>query len=116
MAASPGEAKEELNETDIHLRGVELSCFTPEGIEVSWSSVAEVDVTLVGEKRMLDRINVRHLTTAYLDVSELKAGDRVVRLIPGKNVSMDLPSGVRIQGVEPKAVTVRLRKLPTPTP
>jgi YbbR domain-containing protein len=87
-------------------RGVPLEFLLPENMEVGNDPVSEVDLTLEGSLSKLGEINDRNLV-ARVNVSDLKAGDRVVRL-NDKNVMMDLPSGVRVVDIAPRSVTLRL--------
>jgi YbbR domain-containing protein len=87
-------------------RDVPLDFRLPENVEVSNDPVKAVDVRLEGSQAKLDEINARNLV-ARVDATQLKAGDRVVRL-SDKNVSMELPEGVRIVDISPRSVALRL--------
>lgn len=90
----------------VRLRGVQLEFKLPESIEIGNEPLDEVDVTLEGSQGKLAELNARSLV-ARADVTNLKPGDRVARL-SGKNVSMDLPEGVRIVEITPRSVTLHL--------
>jgi YbbR domain-containing protein len=90
----------------IRLRGVQLNFQLPANMEISNDPRTEVEVTLTGSKRDLERINSRDLV-AYVDVSDRKPGERVVQLTPGR-VQIELPEGVRIDDIEPSTVPLRL--------
>ena len=90
----------------VRLRGVQLDFRLPDNVEVGNDPVKEVDVRLEGSQARLDEINARNLV-ARVDASQLKAGDRVVRLTD-KNVSMELPEGVRIVDISPRSIALRL--------
>lgn len=90
----------------IRLRGVQLNFQLPANMEISNDPRTEVEVTLTGSKRDLERINSRDLV-AYVDVSDRKPGERVVQLTPGR-VQIELPEGVRIDDIEPGTVPLRL--------
>jgi YbbR domain-containing protein len=87
-------------------RAVPVEFLLPENIEVSNDPVNEVDLTLEGSLGKLAEIDGRNLV-ARVNVTELKPGDRVVRL-NDKNVLMELPEGVRIVDITPRSITLRL--------
>lgn len=87
-------------------RDVPLEFFLPEGVEISNDPVDEVDAVVEGSQAKLSEISARDLV-ARVDVTQLGLGDRVVRLTD-RNVSMDLPTGVRIVEIVPRSVTLRL--------
>jgi YbbR domain-containing protein len=66
----------------------------------------EVEVTLSGPERLLQRVN-SHDLVAFVDLSDYKAGDRLVSLTLDK-ITMGLPQGVRIDEIEPSNVPIRL--------
>jgi YbbR domain-containing protein len=90
----------------VRLPRVQLSFRLPPDMEISNDPRSEVEVTLTGSKRELDRLNGRDLA-AYVDVSDMKPGERVVQLAAGR-VKIDLPEGVRIDSVEPGTIPLRL--------
>jgi YbbR domain-containing protein len=90
----------------VRLPRVQLSFRLPTDMEISNDPRDEVEVTLTGSKRDLDRLNGRDLV-AYVDVSDMKPGERVVQLAAGR-VKLDLPEGVRIDGIEPGTIPLRL--------
>lgn len=93
----------------VRLRGVPLEFIRPEQIEISNEPTEEVDVTLEGSQGRLAEVNARNLA-ARADITQLRPGERVARLT-AQNVTMDLPVGVRIVGIEPRSVVVRLEPL-----
>jgi YbbR domain-containing protein len=93
----------------LRLRGVHLEFIRPTDMEISNEPPDEVEVTLQGSRGKLDEINARNLVLRA-DISQLKPGDRVARLSPRQNVSMELPDGVEIVRVEPGSVAVRLER------
>ncbi len=90
----------------IRLSRVQLSFRLPADMEISNDPRDEVEITLTGSKRDLDRLNGRDLV-AYVDVSDMKPGERVVQLTAGR-VKIELPEGVRIDSVEPGTLPLRL--------
>lgn len=87
-------------------RAVPLEFFLPEGVEIGNDPVDEIDVVLEGSQSKLAEINSRNLV-ARVDVTQLGMGDRVVRLTD-RNVTLDLPSNVRIIDIAPRSVTLKL--------
>src|SRR3712207_3669523 len=83
-------------------RDMPLEFSLPEGVEISNDPVDEVDAVLEGSQAKLGEINARDLV-ARVDVTQLGLGDRVVRLTD-RNVTMDLPTGVRIVELVPRSV------------
>ena len=93
----------------MRLRGVQLDFVLPEGVDIGNEPVDEVDVTLEGSQGKLAELNARNLV-ARADVADMRTGDRVLRLTD-KNVSMDLPEGVRIVSINPRSLTLHLERL-----
>jgi YbbR domain-containing protein len=91
--------------TTIRLRNVPLNFRLPAEMEISNEPRDEIEVTLAGSRRALDRVNIRDLS-AYVD-AYYTPGERVVPLTP-KKLSMDLPEGVTIEDVKPNTVSLRL--------
>ncbi len=87
-------------------RGITLEFALPPNVEIANDPVNRVDVRLEGSQSRLDEIDPRDLT-ARADVTALRPGERVVRL-SSKNVSMELPEGVRLVDLAPRSVTLRL--------
>lgn len=95
----------------VRLRGVQLTFLRPADMEISNDPRDEVEVTLSGNKRALDSLNVRNLVV-NVDISNARPGERVVQLTPERGlVSMELPDGVRIEKIEPNTVPIRLERL-----
>jgi YbbR domain-containing protein len=90
----------------VRIAGVQLSYRLPSQMEISNDPRREVQVTLTGSERLLQRINSRDLV-AFVDLSDYQPGDRLVSLSRDR-VSMGLPEGVHIDDIEPNTVPVRL--------
>jgi YbbR domain-containing protein len=90
----------------IRLRNVQLQFRLPEEMEISNEPRDLVEVVLTGNKSELDRIKRGDLV-AYVDISRYAPGERVVQLTRD-TVAMDLPEGVRLDGIEPNVVPLRL--------
>ncbi len=92
----------------IHLRGVHLNFHLPNDMEISNDPRTEVEVTLTGNKNVLERIDARDLV-AYVDVRDFKPGERFVQLTP-ERVTLGLPDGVRVESIEPNTMPLRLEQ------
>ena len=90
----------------VRLRGVLLTFRLPEDMQISNDPRSEVEVTLTGNRKALNQVNARDLV-AYVDVTDRKPGERVVKLTAGR-VKLDLPEGVRLESIEPNVVPLRL--------
>ncbi len=90
----------------IRLPGIQLVFRLPADMEISNDPRGEIEATLTGSRQALDRVNVRDLV-AYVDVSDRKSGERVIRLTP-ERLHMELPDGVRVTRLEPASVPLRL--------
>ncbi len=90
----------------LRVSGVQLNFLRPEGLEISNEPPGSLEVILTGSPGKLDRIGPRDLV-ATVDVSDQKAGERVVRLSLDR-VKMELPEGVKIQGFHPATIPIRL--------
>lgn len=95
--------------TTIHLRGVHLNFHLPSDMEISNDPRSEVEVTLTGNKSVLERIDARDLV-AYVDISSFKPGESTVQLTPERVTLGGLPDGVRVEGIEPNAMPLRIEQ------
>lgn len=95
--------------TTTRLRGVTLNPLVPNSLEITNSPVQEVDLVITGEKRKVDQLNPRDLIVS-LDLSNIKEGDRTIQITP-ENITVDLPSGVKIDEIQPDKVAIKLEKL-----
>jgi YbbR domain-containing protein len=75
-------------------------------MEISNDPREDVEVVVTGSKQALDRINARDLV-AYVDVSDRRPGERLVRLSP-ERVRLELPDGVRLESISPATAPLRL--------
>jgi YbbR domain-containing protein len=92
--------------TTIRVPRVPLNFRLPGDTEISNEPRTEVEITLTGNKRALDAINVRDLV-ANVDVSDFRPGEHSVQLTP-ERVTMGLPDGVRYGDIQPNNVLLRL--------
>jgi YbbR domain-containing protein len=90
------------------IRGVHLSFRVPSGAEISNDPVQEVEITVTGDKRNIDRINKNDLTVT-VDLSNYKPSELVVPLKP-ETVSVELPNSVKLDEIQPNKIVLRLEK------
>jgi YbbR domain-containing protein len=90
------------------IRGVHLSFRVPSGAEISNDPVQEVEITVTGDKRNIDRINKNDLTVT-VDLSNYKPSELVVPLKP-EIVSVELPNSVKLDEIQPNKIVLRLEK------
>lgn len=93
----------------LRVSGVQLNFLRPDGLEISNEPPSRVEVFLRGSPDKLDRIGPRDLV-ATVDLSDQKAGERVVRLSLDR-VKMDLREDVKIQGFHPATIPIRLEPI-----
>jgi YbbR domain-containing protein len=93
----------------MRVSGVQLNFLRPEGMEISNEPPSRIEVILNGSPDKLDRIGPRDLV-ATVDLTDQKAGERVVRLSPDR-VKMDLREDVKIQGFHPATIPIRLEPI-----
>ncbi|CAN5288646.1 CdaR family protein [soil metagenome] len=94
------------DETTARLKNIALNLRVSNSIEVTNSPVEEVDLVVTGDKRKIDQINPRDLVVS-LDLTEVQAGDRTVQ-ITSENVIVELPTGVKLEEVQPNKIAVKL--------
>ncbi len=87
---------------------VQLKFIRPEALEISNDPPRSVDVLLTGSKYKLDEIN-RTSLIATVDISDQRAGERVLRLMD--RADLELPQGVTVDGFQPSAISVRLEPI-----
>src|SRR5215216_4201200 len=86
------------------LHDVPLEFLLPDGVDIGNDPLDRVDVMLEGSQDKLAVLTARDLV-AQVDVTALLPGDRNPRLT-NKNVSMELPEGVRILEITPRSLTL----------
>jgi YbbR domain-containing protein len=92
--------------TTARFRSVPLNLRVSNNIEITNSPVQEVDLVITGDKRRIDQLNPRDLVVS-LDLTDVSAGERTVQIAP-ENVSVELPTGVRLEEVQPNRIAVKL--------
>jgi YbbR domain-containing protein len=84
---------------------VQLNFIRPQSFEISNDPPRTVDVMLTGSRNKLDDLTSLDLV-ATVDLSDQRAGERVLRLADKAQIS--LPQGVKVDGFQPSAIPVRL--------
>ena len=75
-------------------------------MEVTNSPINEVDVVVTGDKSKIDRLRREDLVVS-VDLSEVKAGERVIQLTP-ESVNVELPNGLKVEEIQPNKISVKL--------
>jgi len=91
------------------LNNVELKLRVSNDIEITNSPVQEVDLVITGDKRKIDQIKQSDLVVS-LDLADAQTGDRIVQISP-ENVNVELPTGVRLEEVQPNKIAVKIEKV-----
>ena len=86
--------------------GVQLNFIRPGDLDISNDPPRTVDVLLTGSRPNLKSISSLDLV-ATVDLSDHRAGERVVRLSFDR-VDMQLPAGVKIESFQPSTIPIRL--------
>jgi hypothetical protein len=84
----------------------------PENLDLDGKRTQEVYVRVRGSRELLSLLDPRRLR-AQIDLKEASAGRNRYSL---SMEDINVPLGVQIAGVEPAAMTVRLKKKPPPAP
>lgn len=87
---------------------VQLNFIRPPSLEISNDPPRSVDVMLTGSRNKLDDLTTLDLV-ATVDISDQRAGERVLRLADKAQIS--LPQGVKVDGFQPSAIPVRLETI-----
>src|SRR5688572_18689348 len=87
---------------------VQLNFIRPQSLEISNDPPRTVDVMLTGSRTKLDDLTSLDLV-ATVDLSEQRAGERVLRL--ADKAQIPLPQGVKVDGYQPSAIPVRLEPI-----
>lgn len=87
---------------------VQLNFIRPQSLEISNDPPRAVDVMLTGSRNKLDDLTTLDLV-ATVDISDQRAGERVLRLADKAQIA--LPQGVKVDGFQPSAIPVRLEPI-----
>ncbi len=92
--------------TTQRLTSIPLTLRFSNNIEVTNSPIQEVDLVVTGDKRKLAQINKNDLVVS-IDISDVP-GDRVINLTPETVNVPQLPTGVKLDEVQPGRIAVRI--------
>ena len=84
---------------------VQLNFIRPQSLEISNDPPRTVDVMLTGSRNKLDDLTSLDLV-ATVDISDQRAGERVLRLADKAEIL--LPQGIKVDGFQPSAIPVHL--------
>ena len=87
---------------------VQLNFIRPQSLEISNDPPRTVDVMLTGSRNKLDELTSLDLV-ATVDISDQRAGERVLRLADRAQIA--LPQGIKVDGYQPSAIPIRLEKI-----
>lgn len=87
---------------------VQLNFIRPPSLEISNDPPRTVDVMLTGSRNKLDALTSLDLV-ATVDISDQRAGERVLRL--ADKALIVLPQGIKVDGFQPSAIPIRLEEI-----
>ncbi|HJS25248.1 MAG TPA: CdaR family protein [Pyrinomonadaceae bacterium] len=87
---------------------VQLNFIRPQALEISNDPPRTVDVMLTGSRNKLDDLTSLDLV-ATVDLSDQRAGERVLRLADKAKIA--LPQGIKVDGFQPSAIPIRLEEV-----
>jgi len=87
---------------------VQLNFIRPQSLEISNDPPRTVDVMLTGSRNKLDHLTSLDLV-ATVDISDQRAGERVLRLADKAQIA--LPQGINVDGFQPSAIPIRLEEI-----
>jgi YbbR domain-containing protein len=87
---------------------VQLNFIRPQALEISNDPPRTVDVMLTGSRNKLDDLTSLDLV-ATVDISEQRAGERVLRL--ADKAQIPLPQGIKVDGFQPSAIPIHLEPI-----
>jgi YbbR domain-containing protein len=87
---------------------VQLNFIRPQALEISNDPPRIVDVMLTGSRNKLDDLTSLDLV-ATVDLSDQRAGERVMRLADKAQIT--LPQGIKVDGFQPSVIPIRLEEM-----
>ena len=93
--------------TTQRLTSVPLSLRFSNNIEVTNEPIQEVDLVVSGDRRRLAQINKNDLIVS-MDISDVMPGDRVINLTSETVDPVSLPTGVKLDEIQPSRIAVRV--------
>lgn len=91
------------------IRNVHVNYLQSNEMQITNEPLHEVEITITGDKQKIDRLKEEDLVISA-DLSVIQPGDKIVQLSP-ETVSLDLPSGVKLNEIQPNKVAVKLEKI-----
>jgi hypothetical protein len=91
------------------IRNVHVNYLQSNEMQITNEPIHEVEITITGDKQKIDRLKEEDLVISA-DLSVIQAGDKIVQLSP-ETVSLDLPSGVKLNEVQPNKIAIKLEKI-----
>ncbi len=79
-------------------------------VKITNTLIPEVDIVVSGDERELRPLTSNKLT-AYVELSDVPPGDRVISLTPENVYVPDLPLGIKLDEVQPRRIAVRLESV-----
>jgi len=95
--------------TSRRLNSVPLVLNFSSDMEATNSPLKEVDIVVTGDKTKTSRLRSEDLVVS-IDLTDITAGERTIQLTP-ENINVDLPSGLKIDEIQPGKIAVRLEKV-----
>lgn len=78
-------------------------------LEITNSPTTEVNIEITGDKRRVEPISSNNLVVS-IDLTDAGAGEHLIELTP-ENVNIELPTGVKIEKIQPNRIAVRLENV-----
>jgi YbbR domain-containing protein len=91
------------------MRNIALNLRVSNEVEITNSPITEIDIVVTGDDRKIEQLNPRDLV-ASLDLTEAQAGEQTVQITP-ENINIELPSGIKLEEVQPNKLAVKLEKV-----
>jgi YbbR domain-containing protein len=95
--------------TSRRLNSVPLVLNFSSEMEATNSPLKEVDLVVTGDKTKISRLRSEDLVVS-IDLTDTAAGERTIQLTP-ENINVDLPSGLKIDEIQPGKIAVKLEKI-----
>ena len=92
--------------TTTRFSNVPLTLRFSNSTEITNTPIQEIDIVVSGDRRRINQINKNDLI-ASVDLTDTPPGDLVLTLTPDK-VSIDLPTGIKLDEIQPARIAVRL--------
>lgn len=95
--------------TSRRLNSVPLILNFSSEMEATNSPLKEVDLVVTGDKTKISRLRSEDLVVS-IDLTDVTPGERTIQLTP-ENINVDLPSGLKIDEIQPGKIAVKLEKV-----